>query len=223
MWQLEKHEIFEIEVLDKLKSSLILNSLIFGGGTMLRLCHELPRYSVDLDFWKLKNEDDNLILEKLKISLGKDYEITDAKLKRYTILIEIRSEFFPKRLKIEIRRKLSKLEYEEKIAFSPSSNKQVLLKALTLEESLRKKIEALLSRNAIRDAFDVEFLLRKNTPLPRLSREEIKRLVGKISNFKLNDFKVSLGSVLTPEWREYYVKNGFEFLLEKLNWRLLQN
>jgi predicted nucleotidyltransferase component of viral defense system len=48
---LEKHEVFEIEVLDRLNSAKLLDPLVFGGGTMLRLCHELNRYSVDLDFW----------------------------------------------------------------------------------------------------------------------------------------------------------------------------
>ena len=49
-----RHEIFEIEVLEKMKSTKILDPLVFGGGTMLRLCHELGRYSVDLDFWFIK-------------------------------------------------------------------------------------------------------------------------------------------------------------------------
>jgi hypothetical protein len=41
-----QHEIFEIEVLDKMNSIRALDPLVFGGGTMLRLCHELNRYSV---------------------------------------------------------------------------------------------------------------------------------------------------------------------------------
>ena len=50
-----QHEIYEIEVLDKMNSIKALEPLVFGGGTMLRLCHELNRYSVDLDFWFIKN------------------------------------------------------------------------------------------------------------------------------------------------------------------------
>ena len=37
-----------------MKSTKLLDPLVFGGGTMLRLCHDLNRYSVDLDFWFLK-------------------------------------------------------------------------------------------------------------------------------------------------------------------------
>ena len=54
-----QHEIFEIEVLERMKSAKLLEPLVFGGGTMLRLCHELNRYSTDLDFWFIKNISEN--------------------------------------------------------------------------------------------------------------------------------------------------------------------
>ena len=37
-----------------MNSAKLLDPLIFGGGSMLRLCHELNRYSVGLDFWFVK-------------------------------------------------------------------------------------------------------------------------------------------------------------------------
>ena len=45
-----QHEIFEIEVLDNMKSAKVFEHLVFGGQTMLSLCHELKRYSNDLYF-----------------------------------------------------------------------------------------------------------------------------------------------------------------------------
>ena len=61
----KQHEIFEIEVLDRiLKSAKLLDLLVFGGGTMLRLCHELQRYSVDLDFWFIKKTPHEAYLEQ---------------------------------------------------------------------------------------------------------------------------------------------------------------
>ncbi len=214
---LEQHEIFEMEVLERLRSARLLESLVFGGGTMLRLCHELPRYSVVLDFWKLKALDDSILFEKLQNVLRNSYEITDAQIKHYTILLEIRSPRFPRRLKIEIRRELRNWEYEETIAFSRYETKQVLVKAHTLSQTMQNKIEALINRGAIRDAFDIEFLLRKGTPLPSLTDAQIERLQKQLGRFKPNDFKVTLGSVLEAEWREYYIRNGFSFLQNKLN------
>ena len=68
MQDLIKQEIFELEVLEKLKNNRILEPLVFVGGTMLRLCHDLNRYSVDLDFWLIKKVDIKNILPKLLMS-----------------------------------------------------------------------------------------------------------------------------------------------------------
>ncbi|MCK7512410.1 MAG: nucleotidyl transferase AbiEii/AbiGii toxin family protein [Desulfobacterales bacterium] len=62
---LGRHEAFEIEVLDKLNSAKLLDPLVFGGGTMLRLCHELNRYSVDLDFWFITKDRAKAFFDKL--------------------------------------------------------------------------------------------------------------------------------------------------------------
>ncbi|MGC9070395.1 MAG: nucleotidyl transferase AbiEii/AbiGii toxin family protein [Elusimicrobiales bacterium] len=55
MQDIIRHEQFEMEVLEKLHNSKILDGLVFTGGTMLRLCYGLDRHSVGLDFWILKN------------------------------------------------------------------------------------------------------------------------------------------------------------------------
>ena len=212
----EQHEIFEMEVLERLKSARILEALIFGGGTMLRLCHELPRYSMVLDFWKLKPFNDESFFEKTQRTLEKNYEITDAWVKHFTILVELRSTNYPKRLKIEIRRELKDWEFEDKIAFSPFSTKQVLLRGHTLRQTLQNKIMALLNRGEIRDAFDMEFILRRGVQLPPMEKEVLEKLFNRLQGFSSRDFKITLGSVLEPELRNYYTQNGFRFLEEKL-------
>jgi len=99
-----QHEVFEIEVLDKMKSTKLLEYLVFGGGSMLRLCHELNRYSVDLDFWFIKSQSQEAYFNRICKAFEKDYEITGAQIKHYTILLELRSPIYPRRLKIEIRK-----------------------------------------------------------------------------------------------------------------------
>ncbi len=212
----EKHEIFEIEVLDTLKNSRVLDALIFGGGTMLRLCHEMKRFSADLDFWLRKELSEEQLLRNMRKALEKTYEVTDAQLKYYTILVEVRSAHFPRRLKIEIRREVKEWDFEEKIAFSKFSTRQVILKAHTLKQTLYNKIAALLDRGEIRDAFDMEFILRQGIPLPPLPESQKKKLIRQLNKFKLKDFKVTLGSVLESDIRDYYVKNQFSFLLQKI-------
>ena len=213
---LRQHEEFEIEVLDKMNSARLLEPLVFGGGSMLRLCHELNRYSVDLDFWFVKKISSQDYFDKFGRSLMKDYEITDSQIKRYTILFEFRSALYPKRLKIEIRRERKDCDYQETIAFSRFSTKQVLLKAHTLEQTMKNKIAAFLDRGEIRDCFDIEFLLRRGVELPVLAGKQSIEFREKLAGFKDRDFKVKLGSILENDIRNYYIANRFRYLEEKL-------
>jgi predicted nucleotidyltransferase component of viral defense system len=212
----QKHEIFEIELLERLKNNKFLEPLVFGGGTMLRLCHELPRYSADLDFWFVKKIRLESYFSQLKQNLAEVYEITDAQSKYFTLLTEIRSKNYPRRLKIEIRKEKKECDYQDRIAFSKFNNRQVILRTHTLEQTMFNKIQALLDRKDIRDAYDMEFLLRKGISLPDLAAEETARIKKIIVGFSTKDFKVTLGSVLEKEKRNYYVQNGFNYLREKL-------
>ena len=212
MTTLEQHEVFEIEILKSLKSKHLLNPLVFGGGTMLRLCYGLNRYSADLDFWFVKEMDYYQYQNNISDRLKNDYEIVDNQIKHNTLLLEIRSAMYPKRLKIEIRKYEQDFDNQDMIAYSQHSFIQIMLRVHTLEQTMKNKLAAFLARVEIRDAFDIEFLLRKGINLPLLSDHQKSDLIAKITNFKDNDFKVKLGSILDSELRNYYIQNRFQFL-----------
>ena len=212
----KQHEVFEIEVLDRMNSAKMLDPLVFGGGSMLRLCHELNRYSVDLDFWFVKKVSQNDFFDKGLKTFEKYYEITDAQIKHYTILFELRSAQYPKRLKIEIRRELKDWDYQQDIAFSKFSTKQVVLKTHTLDQTINNKIEAFLDRGEIRDCFDIEFMLRRGVEIPRMDEKQSIAFRKKLALLKDRDFKVKLGSILENDTRDYYIANRFQYLHEKL-------
>ena len=213
---LKQHEIFEIEVLEKMNSAKMLEPLIFGGGTMLRLCHELNRYSVDLDFWFVKKILQKDFFIKARQAFEEVYEITDAQMKHYTILFELRTAQYPKRLKIEIRRKWKECDYQQTIAFSRFGTRQVILKTHTLEQTMKNKIEAFLNRGEIRDCFDIEFMLRRGVEIFFNDEGQSIAFRNKLVRLKDRDFKVKLGSILEDDIREYYATHRFHFLLEKL-------
>ncbi len=213
---LKRHEIFEVEALDRMNSSRLLDPLVFGGGSMLRLCHELNRYSVDLDFWFIKEIPQDEYFDKISMAFKKDFEITDKQKKHFTLLLELRSSKYPRRLKIEIRRKMEECDYQEKIAFSKFSTKQVFLKAHTLEQTMENKIRAFIDRGEIRDCFDMEFLLRKGIDLPLNDKERLLALHKKLSGLKDADYKVKLGSILESNIRDFYVRDRFSLLREKI-------
>ena len=221
MNDLIQQEIFEIEVLAWLKNKGFLRNMIFGGGTMLRLCYGLKRYSVDLDFWIYRVDKVERFFINLKDSLKADYDLTDAQNKYYTLLFEIKKASYPRKLKIEIRKDTEKKDFQEKIAYSPYANQQVLVKTFSLEQMMENKIEALLDRKEIRDVFDIEFLTRKRVNISA-NYEELKKIREIIGEFKKRDYYVTLGSLLDDDIREYYKKDKFTYLLgiidEKLSY-----
>ncbi len=212
----EKHEVFEIEVLNELKNANLLNSVVFVGGTMLRLCYDLNRYSMDIDFWFIRTVNYSDYFLKLKKKLIALYELTDAKEKLNTLLVELRSPLYPKKLKIEMRKGVVDCDYNEKIAFSQYSNIQIILRVITLEEAMKNKIKAAINRKEIRDFYDIEFLLRKGIDFSP-DKEKLIMLREIALDFKEKDFKVILGSVLEAKMRKYYIDNKFDYLIKKIN------
>lgn len=219
MQTLQNLEKLEIEVLELLNSIKVLDSLYFGGGTMLRLCHNLNRYSTDLDFWLDTKVDSTTFFSLVKKTLSNNYQLTDSANKKFTLLFEIKSPTVNRSLKIEIRKEQQNFEWERKIAFSKFSNKQVLVKGLTLNQMMRNKIEALLSRQIIRDCFDIEFLIMRGVLLPS-DKIKLQKALTIINNFKEQDYKVALGSILDEKERKYYLENRFQFLKEEITKRL---
>jgi len=219
MNDLIQQEIFEMEVLAWLKNKGFLRNMIFGGGTMLRLCYGLKRYSIGLDFWAYRVDRMEQFFINLKDSLKADYDLTDAQNKYYTLLFEIKNAPYSRKLKIEIRKENKESDFQEIIAYSPHSNQQVLLKSFTLEQMMKNKIGALLDRKEIRDLFDIDFLTRKGVDVSA-NYEELKKIKEIIKGFKKRDYYVTLGSLLDDDTREYYKKNGFTYLSGIIDERL---
>ncbi len=211
MDQLKQHEIFEIETLQFMKNRRLLDSLVFGGDTMLRLCHGLNRYSVDLDFYLKDQTAHDRFFQKITSEFAGPFVVTDSHNKRNTILQEIKHERYGMKLKIEINKMRRFTAYQTTIAFSPHAAMQVHVDTVPLKDMMNNKIEALLSRKEIRDAFDIEFLLRREVVFPE-DRQKASAVLKTIQAFKKNDFYVKLGSLLSPDDRAYYRENRFAYL-----------
>lgn len=221
MRDLIQHEQFELEVLDRLNSGRFLSNLVFGGGTMLRLCHGLDRYSVDLDFWVMKNIDWTKYYRRMEKYLLQFYTLADSANKHFTILFELKSPQYPRALKIEIRKEKKMIKTETSIAYSPNSNVQVMLNTVALPDMMTSKIEAFLSRREIRDAYDIEFLLKKGVPLAA-ENAILGKLQDGLERLGKKDYSVKLGSLLDASVRKYYMENGFRILKTSLRDKLME-
>jgi hypothetical protein len=215
MQELQSLERFEMEALDAINRVRVLDKLHFGGGTMLRLCHGLNRYSTDMDFWLKPEEDKKGIFRKIRDALSESFTLRDVENKRNTLLFEIQTQKNMRSLKIEIRKDQAGFRSERKIAFSRFSNLQVLIRGLTLEQMMTNKVAAFNSRKLIRDCFDIEFLMRKGIAL-NAKPDELEKMMNTIECFTANDYKITLGSLLDAKDRALVVKNRFMLLREEI-------
>ncbi len=222
MQNLIKHELFEIEVLDKLNSRKLLSNLIFTNGTMLRLCFGLNRFSVDLDFLQSKKTDNEKLFNQLKDCLSEFYLIKKSIIKSKTMFFEIGSEKYSRSLKIEIKKVTKKIKTETAIAYRRYSNIQVFLKVLALEEMMEAKIAAFLETKEIRDCFDIEFLFKKGVPL-KATNTQLKNILKTIDSLTPNDYSIKLRPLLEDDQKTYYMKENFKILKLAINERLADN
>lgn len=211
MQDLIKQEQFELEVLDRLKSGRFLNRLVFGGGTMLRLCFGLDRYSVDLDFWLLKADDEQAWFSDLRQFLSRFYEILDATDKFHTLVVELKSPDYPRSLKLEMRKGIEIDGTERAIAYSRFSSVQVYVRTIPLQDMMTSKIEDFLHRKEIRDAYDLEFLVKKGVKAD-ITREKADQILATIDALTRQDYNVKLSSLLEADQRAYYRQNNFMIL-----------
>lgn len=220
MKDFELHEQLEMNVLDEMRKIKILDQIIFGGGTMLRLCFDLPRFSVDFDFYLTK---ETTSFKRWASKLTEMFQtmgaqITDQWEKRLTYLWEIKLTGFPRRLKIEIRKTVKESKFTEvNIAHSFFSSRQVRIRTLTLNQMFLNKIEALCDRDAIRDAYDLEFIAMRGVgDFEKIPNKKLSTILSKIQGYSTQDFKVKLGSFLPTEERDRVSSSKFAYLKAKI-------
>lgn len=166
-------EYWEMIILKEISESRLGGFLIFAGGTALRLSYNSPRFSDDLDFY-LKKKISFSLFKKTMNSIASKYklEIIDLFSKYFTFLAEfkIKENYLtqPFRVKIEIRKKIFKKNYEPRLLISPAVNFQVLFPVFTLSKIQELKIQALKERKEPRDLFDLWFISQQlKTPFKR--------------------------------------------------------
>jgi len=187
-------EFWETVILKGLFDSLEGKSLIFKGGTALRLVYGSPRFSEDLDFSltedRLKGKFRQLI--KKIISPYPELSITDLE-EKYSYLGEIKviEGYLPSpfRIKIEISKRREKgYKSELSLISSQVSTIQCLGRVSTLEQLYKDKLSCMSDRAKSKDVFDLWFICQKlKKPYTALSIPK-KELVRDLRKYLPKDF-----------------------------------
>jgi predicted nucleotidyltransferase component of viral defense system len=196
-------EYYEILLLHEISKQEWSTTLVFKGGTALRLAYGSPRFSDDLDFsiiGSLRSED----VFEFSEEVARNYTFTlrDAWEKKETILVEysIRQDLLPNpiRLKMEIsKRRSRKQKFELMLLKSPAAPFEVLFKVQTLTSILDEKRKAFAERKEPRDLFDLWYLSKKlGTPLSGIKQEiDRKRLKQTLNKYLPGHWQYTLDEI----------------------------
>lgn len=162
MVDINRHRFLMVQILKDIYSDIELaNCLGFKGGTALMFFHELPRFSLDLDFNLLDVEKEDVVYRKIRSILLKHGKIHDEAKKYYGPLIVLDYGVNQRKLKVEITNRAFENHYEIRNLLG------IDMKVMIPADMFAHKLCALLDRSAIanRDIFDCWFFMHKRTPV----------------------------------------------------------
>ena len=162
MVDINKHKFFLVQILKEIYTDIELaNCLGFKGGTALMFFYELPRFSVDLDFNLLDEENEEIVYEKLRKILLKYGKIYDEAKKFFGPLVVLDYGIGERKLKVEISKRQFNDRYEIKNLLG------INMKVMVVADMFAHKLCALLDRNTMtnRDIFDCWFFMQNHSPV----------------------------------------------------------
>lgn len=209
MVNINRHKFFLLQVLkDIYADTELASSLGFKGGTALMLFHDLPRFSIDLDFNLTENSNEARVYEKLRTILTAHGAIRDEARKHYGILLVLNYEDGDRNLKVEVSTRSYPDEYEFRDYLGIS------MKVMQLEFMFTHKLMALLDRNAMtnRDVFDCWFCMnqriavRKSVLDLRLNgsfEDYMGKCIEAVTRISSNRILDGIGELLDPEVKKW--------------------
>ena len=207
------------KILRDIYSDISVSSLLgLKGGTAAYFFYGLPRFSVDLDFDILsEDEDDKKIVYNKILEIIKKYGIIkDSYIKKYTIFALLSYSDMDSNIKIEINTKnqikniKSKYELKKYLGISMIVAKKEYLFA--------GKISALTMRTktAMRDIYDINYFAKNNWDIDeeavksisnRDKKEQLSLCLEVIDKIKDNEIMTGLGELVKEEEKEWIRKD----------------
>lgn len=215
------HETREVAFLARIAADPVLAThLAFKGGTALRLVYLCDRYSDDLDFDLVKRAEPQDILWRLKrIAADTQWEITDAWVKRRTILLEAREPGWKRKLKIEVSSlpRPTVIPTVVRNIVTPVFPASVNILTYPLSVMLSGKMLAVLERMTPtpRDLYDLFWLLSRDVTEDRAyfaaAAKEVstergalyRSLLARVDDYSDRQIATELGALLPREQRRW--------------------
>lgn len=174
MLDINRHKLLLVSLLKDIYNDIELAAILgFKGGTAHMLFYGLPRFSVDLDFNLLSQEQSKRVFQKIREILLRYGRIRDEAEKHHGLICVLDYGAGNRNLKIEISNRLFPDSYEIK------SYLGITMLVMTKKDMFAHKLCALLDRKVFtaRDVFDVYFYMKDQTPVNK-EIVELRMLMG---------------------------------------------
>ncbi len=181
MLDINRHKFFMLQILKDIYSNpLLAVNLGFKGGTACMFFHNLPRFSVDLDFNLINADYEDQVYDAVRTILLKYGKIHDEAKKFYGPILVLDYGAGDRKLKVEI----SKRDFGNKYIIANLLGLNI--KLMAKENMFAHKLCAMLDRNEItnRDIFDCWFYMENRTPI---NRKVVEQRMGKSLEAYLQD------------------------------------
>jgi predicted nucleotidyltransferase component of viral defense system len=226
-----KHKNIQLQILKEIYADTsIASHLGFKGGTAASMFYGLNRFSVDLDFDLLYQDEaealnenkEKEIFEKI-LHIAKGYgEIRESRIKRYNLIFILSYDQKAQNVKIEVNRREFGSKYELKTLLGIS------MLVMIREDMFANKMMAMYERvgKTSRDVFDVYFFAKNNWPInknivekrAKLSFSEVvERSIELLEKLDDRHMLDGLGEFLTDsqkDWARAKLRSETIFLLK---------
>jgi len=203
------HKTILFQILKDIYSDTHISPFLgFKGGTAALMFHGLDRFSVDLDFDLLDENQEEYVFSR-SIEIVKRYgTIKETRRKRFNFFILLSYEDKARHIKVEINRRQYGSRYEIKTYLGVS------MQVMVVEDMFAHKLMAMYERieKTSRDIYDVWFFLKSRTPINKdivESRAQIpfNQLVNEciLQLERINNRRIltGIGELLTPSQKDW--------------------
>lgn len=203
------HKTILFQILKEIYSDTFISPFLgFKGGTAAFMFYGLDRFSVDLDFDLLdENQEDHVFDTIIKIA-HKYGSVKETHKKRFNLFCLISYEDKAHNIKIEIKRQQSGSRYEVKTYLGIS------MQVMVMEDMFAHKLIAMTERmgRTSRDIYDVWFFLQARFPINKAIVENrsgtafnlvVQQCIDRLEKMSDRHFLDGLGELLTPRQKDW--------------------
>lgn len=180
----------------------------FKGGTASLMFHGLDRFSVDLDFDLLDENQEEHIFTIVTEIVKRYGNLKESHRKRYNLFILLSYEDKARNIKVEINRRQYGSRYEIRTYLGVS------MQVMVVEDMFAHKLMAMYERidKTSRDIYDVWFFLKNRTPINKSIVENraqmpfdqlVEKCIDQLENLNNRQILSGLGELLTPNQKDW--------------------